>query len=407
MASIADCDLPLVDLLSAEYDENPYAAFHAARKRSWIARTGSGYAVLTNSDARTIMRHPDFRVSFGYVDPDISPYLHERSKSGLMAASADRHRRLRGVAVRALRPRVMDSMRPQMRSIIDELIDGVVDRGRCDIVRDLTDPFPARVMMPVLGVPPEDVPRIDEWATASVAIFDVSRLRAQAAQIEAAGRAFEAYCGELIETHRRNPGPDLISELIRVQEEGEKLSESELLMLVVSLIPAALDTTRGQLGFTLQSLVAAPAQWATLVADPGLAPRAVEEGLRYAPSISGIMHETVRDTEYNDMLFPAGTLVGVYPRAVNRDPAVFTDPDTFDIDRDSAAHFTFGFGPHACLGAQLARIEMAEVLAGLARRVESWELAGEVTHTPMSSNGNRLSLPVTFTAVTAASDVTS
>jgi len=248
------------------------------------------------------MRHPDFRVSFGYVDPDISPYLHERSKSGLMAASADRHRRLRGVAVRALRPRVMDSMRPQMRSIIDELIDGVIDRGRCGIVRDLTDPFPARVMMPVLGVPPEDVPRIDEWATASVAIFDVSRLRAQATQIEAAGRAFEAYCGELIEAHRRDPGPDLISELIRV----------------------------------------------------------------------------------------------------HRDPAVFTDPDTFDIDRDSTAHFTFGFGPHACLGAQLARIEMAEVLAALARRVESWELAGEVTHTPMSSNGNRLSLPVTFTAATAA-----
>lgn len=99
------------------------------------------------------------------------------------------------------------------------------------------------------------------------------------------------------------------------------------------------------------------------------------------------------------MLFPAGTLVGVYPRAVNRDPAVFTDPDRFDIDRDSTDHFTFGFGPHACLGAQLARIEMSEVLAALARRVSSWELAGTVTHMPMSSNGNRLSLPVKFTAV--------
>ena len=401
MISVADRDLPRVDLLSAEYEEDPYAAFRAARERSWIARIGSGYGVLTNSDARAIMRHPDFRVTFAYVDPDISAYLHERSQSGLMAASADRHRRLRGVAVRALRPRVMDEMRPQMRAIIDELIDPVIGRGHCDIVRDLTDAFPARVMMPVLGVPLADVPRIDGWATDSVAIFDVSRLRAQAAQIEASGRAFEAYCRELIETRRGDPGPDLISELIRVQEEGEKLSESELLMLVVSLIPAAIDTTRGQLGFTLQALVAAPEQWAKLVADPGLAPRAVEEGLRYAPAISGIMHEAVRDTEYQDTLFPAGTLVGVYPRAVNRDPAVFTDPDTFDIDRDSTAHFTFGFGPHACLGAQLARVEMAEALAALARRVESWELAGKVTHTPMSSNGNRLSLPVTFTAVGA------
>src|SRR5215469_17124133 len=102
------------------------------------------------------------------------------------------------------------------------------------------------------------------------------------------------------------------------------------------------------------------------------------------------MHEAGRDGEYAGMLFPAGTLVGSYPRAVNRDPAAFADPDRFDIDRDSTAHFTFGFGPHACLGAQLARIEMAEVLMALARRIERWELAGEITHMPMSSNGNRL-----------------
>lgn len=398
MTTVADRELPVIDLLSPEYEADPYGAFRAARERSWLARVGSSYAVLVNADARAIMRHPDFRVSFAYVDPEISAYLYERSKSGLMAASAERHRRLRGVAVRALRPRVMDSMRPPMQAIIGGLIDSVIDRGECDIVRDLTDPFPARVMMPVLGVPAEDVPRIDKWATDGVAIFDVSRLRAQAAQIEASGREFEAYTRELILAHRADLGPDLISELIRVQEEGEKLSEDELLMLVMSLIPAALDTTRGQLGMTLESLVRAPRQWARLVADPDLASRAVEEGLRYAPAISGIMHEVVRDTEYKDVRFPAGTIVGVYPRAVNRDPEVFTNPDAFDLDRDSTAHYTFGFGPHACLGAQLARIEMTEVLAALARRVESWELAGEVTHQPMSSNGNRLSLPVTFTA---------
>jgi cytochrome P450 len=398
VTTVADRELPVIDLTSPEYEANPYGTFRAAREQSWLARVGAGYAVLGNADARAIMRHPDFRVSFAYVDPDISAYLYERSKSGLMAASADRHRRLRGVAVRALRPRVMDSMRPPMQAIIGGLIDAVIDRGECDIVRDLTDPFPARVMMPVLGVPAEDVPRIDKWATDGVAIFDVSRLRAQAAQIEASGREFEAYTRELIQVHRADPGPDLISELIRVQEEGEKLSEDELLMLVMSLIPAALDTTRGQLGMTLESLVREPRQWARLVADPDLAPRAVEEGLRYSPAISGIMHEVVRDTEYKDARFPAGTIVGVYPRSANRDPEVFTHPDEFDLDRDSTAHFTFGFGPHACLGAQLARIEMAEVLAALARRIERWELAGEVTHQPMSSNGNRLSLPVTFTA---------
>lgn len=392
-------DLPVIDLLSPGYEADPYGAFRAARQRSWLARAGDGYAVLTNADARTIMRHPDFRVSFAYVDPEVSEYLHKRSKNGLMAASAERHRRLRGVAVRALRPRIMDSLRSPMRAIITELLDAVIGSGSCDIVQDLTDPYPARVMMPILGVPEEDVPRIDRWATDSVAIFDMARLRAQAPQIEASGREFECYCRELIARRRGSFGPDLISELIRVQEEdGEKLSESELLMLVVSLIPAALDTTRGQLGFTLESLVRNPSEWAKLAADPSLAPRAVEEGLRYAPAISGIMHEAVRDTTHNGFGFAAGSLVGVYPRAVNRDPLAFPSPDTFDITREPGSHYTFGFGPHACLGAQLARIEMAEALGVLARRISRWSLAGEVTHMPMSSNGNRTALPVTFAA---------
>ena len=392
-------DLPFIDLLSVEYEADPYAAFRAARQRSWLARAGAGYAVLTNDDAKAIMRHPDFRVSFAYVDPDVSEYLHERSKSGLMAAGPERHRRLRGIAVRALRPRIMDSLREPMGEIIGSLLDGVADQGHCDIVKDLTDPYPAQVMMPILGVPSQDVARIDKWSTDSVAIFDVARLHAQAAQIEASGREFEAYTRELIAARRSDLGPDLISELIRVEEEGdETISESELVMLVMSLIPAALDTTRGQLGFTLESLVRSPGQWAALVADPSLATRAVEEGLRYAPAISGIMHQAVRDTSHNGFEFPAGSMVGVYPRSVNRDPAAFDDPDTFDITRKSGgSHYTFGFGAHACLGAQLARIEMAEALGVLARRISSWELVGEVTHMPMSSNGNRTSLPVTFT----------
>lgn len=391
-------DLPVIDLLSAEYEADPYGTFRAARQRSWLARAGAGYAVLTNADAKVIMRHPDFRVSFAYVDPEISEYLREKSESGLMAAGPERHRRLRGVAVRALRPRIMDSLRAPMRSIISTLLDEVVSRGSCDIVKELTDPYPAQVMMPILGVPMEDVPRIDRWATDAVSIFDVARLRSQAAQIEASAREFEEYASDLIAARRRDLGPDLISELIRVQEDGgERLSESELLMLVISLIPAALDTTRGQLGLTLESLVRSPGEWAKLVADPSLAPRAVEEGLRYAPAISGIMHQALRDTSHNGFDFPAGSLVGVYPRSVNRDPAAFDDPDTFDISRDPGPHYTFGFGPHACLGAQLARIEMAEVLGVLARRIATWELAGEVTHMPMSSNGNRTALPVRFT----------
>lgn len=181
-----------------------------------------------------------------------------------------------------------------------------------------------------------------------------------------------------------------------MQESGEKLDEAELVMLISSLVPAALDTTRGQLSLTMESFVRHPDQWKQLVRSPQLVESAVEEGLRYAPAVSGLSHVVVRDTEYNGVEFPAGTIVAVYPRSANHDSTVFADADRFDIERDRQLHYTFGFGPHACLGAQLARIEMAEALSAMASRVASWELAGEVTHQPMSSNGNRYSLPVRF-----------
>jgi cytochrome P450 len=397
--NVTQLDLPEVDMLSAGYEADPAGAFRAAREQSWLARVGDVYGVLTHADARALMKHPDFRVSFAYIEPSLSQYLHDRQRSGLMSSSGERHVRLRGAAVRALRPHIVDALREAMREVIDELLDAALAGDAVDLVAAVTDPYPARVMTPILGVPAEDVPRIDRWASDSVAIFDVPRLPTQAPRIEASGREFEAYARELIGSRRGQLGSDIVSELIRAQEEGEELSDDELVMLVTSLIGAALDTTRGQLGMTMECLVRNPEQWAKLVADPGLAARAVEEGLRYAPAVSGISHEAVRDTEHNGVGFPAGTRIAIYPRSTNRDAAAYDNPDDFDIEREPSLHFTFGFGPHACLGARVARLEMAEALAALAARVATWELNGEVTHLPMSSNGNRLSLPVRFRAL--------
>lgn len=397
---VSELDLPEIDLVSPEYEADAAGTFRAVREQSWLARIGNHYAVLTHADARAIMRSPDFRVSFAYVEPEVSRYLHDRQGSGLMASDGPRHVRLRGVAVRAMRPHIVDALREPMREVIDGLLDAALTGDTVDLVKDVTDPYPARVMMPILGVPEEDVDRIDRWASDSVLIFDVARLTAQAPRIEASAREFVAYVHELVAARRGDLGTDIISELIRVQESGEpELSQDELVMLVTSLIPAALDTTRGQLGFTMESLVRHPDQWAKLVADPGLAPRAAEEGLRYAPAISGIAHEAVRDTEHRGIEFPAGTRVSIYPRSANRDKDEYEDPDRFDIEREPSLHYTFGFGPHACLGARLARLEMSEALAAMAARVDSWELDGEVTHLPMSSNGNRLSLPLRFRAL--------
>jgi cytochrome P450 len=316
-----------------------------------------------------------------------------------MNMHAEEHARLRSIASRALRSRFLESLRGPMQQIMEELLDKALAQRECDFVHEVVDPYPALVMAPILGVPFSDIPDIDRWASDSVAIFDSTRLQEQAPRIEAAARELDGYVRDLIDERRRHLGADVVSELVRAQEDAGKISEAELAMLVASLIPAALDTTRGQLGLTVQSLVSSPDQWAKLVHAPELAEKAVEEGLRYAPAISGIPHQAVTGTSHNGLDFPAGTLVAVYPRSANRDPAAFSDPDTFDIQREQVTQYTFGFGPHACLGAPVARIEMAEALRSMAGRIQSWELAGEVTHQPMSSNGNRLSMPVRFTAL--------
>lgn len=399
MVAVTELDLPVIDLASPEYEANPWEVFAAARSRSWLARIGKGYGVLTHADAKAIFRHPDFRVSFSYIDRSLSEYLYERSRSGLMNMHGDEHARLRSIASRALRSRFLDSLRAPMREILDGLLDKALQGGSCDLVKQVIDPYPALVMAPILGVPFSDIPDIDRWASDSVAIFDSTRLAEQAPKIEAAARELDGYVRGLVAERRRHLGADVVSELVRAQEAEGKLTEAELTMLVASLIPAALDTTRGQLGFTVQCLVSNPAQWAKLVDNPDLAEKASEEGLRFAPAISGIPHQAIRATAHNGVDFPAGTLVAVYPRAANRDPAAVANPDQFDIEREQVTQYTFGFGPHACLGAPVARIEMAEALRTLAKRVPTWQLDGEVTHQPMSSNGNRLSMPVKFTTL--------
>jgi cytochrome P450 len=388
-------DLPSIDLKAPEFDADPAAVFADARRLFWVARTSEGFAVLGHRQARAVFRHPAVPFAFAHVDPASSPYLHEKTTHHIQALHGAEHARLRRVALGALRDRVVERLREPMRAIVASLVDRVVDRGECDIVRDLTDPYPTRVVAPILGVPESDCGLIDAWASDLLLIFDSARFETLALRVEAAWREIDDYLAALLEERRRSPGDDIYSELVRAEAAGV-IDGGEIVTLAIAMTQAALDTTRGQLGFTMECLVRHPSEWARLVADPALAEWAVEEGLRYAPAVGSIPHRAVADAEIDGVVFPSGSVIAVHPRAVNRDPEAFPDADRFDITREPALHFTFGFGAHACLGSQLARIEMAEALRVLASRVESWELAGEVRHQPMSSNGNRLSLPVRF-----------
>jgi cytochrome P450 len=172
------------------------------------------------------------------------------------------------------------------------------------------------------------------------------------------------------------------------------ISDDQLLMLALSLVNASIDNTRSELALTIEALVRHPDQWKALQADAELLLPAVEEGLRYAPAGDDIQHRVPVAASLDGIAFPAGTLVFIHKKAVNRDPEAIDDPHSFRLDRDSSAHLTFGFGLHACVGATVARAAIGEALLALTTRVEGWELIGPPTRGPMASGGAPYTLPL-------------
>ena len=252
-----------------------------------------------------------------------------------------------------------------------------------------------------MGAPAEDADRLHDWSMWIQRQFDPIALSdpEQLATINEKVAEFYAWVRPLIAARRESPSDDLISTLISAEQEGDKLSEVELENLVLNVLVGGVDTSQSQLAHALRLLAARPEQWAALRADPeALAPRAVEEAVRYEPITPFTGRMLSEDIVYRDVLFPAGTVVVVCAFTANRDPEAFADPDDFDIttERDSARALTFGAGIHYCVGANLARAELGEALTFLAARIETLELAGEPALQNISGIYGVDSLPVAF-----------
>ena len=203
--------------------------------------------------------------------------------------------------------------------------------------------------------------------------------------MEAADAELEAYLEDLIAAKRAAPGHDLLSDLIAVEEAGDRLSTEELVSLAVAVLMAGTDTTRNQLACALALFAEHPEQWALLAERPDLAPRAVEEAMRYLGAVRGTVRVTPEDVVFRDVLFPRGTLVSVALAAANRDPRTFDEPDSFDITRErTGQQMTFGSGIHHCMGAALARAELQEALVLLSRRMPGLAVDGPVEWKPTS-----------------------
>jgi cytochrome P450 len=187
----------------------------------------------------------------------------------------------------------------------------------------------------------------------------------------------------MIAERRADPRADLLSDLIAIEEEGDRLSTDEMTMLAQAVLMAGTDTTRNQLACAVALFTEHPDQWALLAEKPELAPRAVEESMRYLGAVRGTARFASEDIVYRNVLFPAGTLVSMSLAGANRDPEVWEDPNVFDITKErDAAHMTFGAGIHFCMGAALARAELQEALPLLAQRMPGLARNGEVEWKP-------------------------
>jgi cytochrome P450 len=260
-----------------------------------------------------------------------------------------------------------------MRAHVGELF-ARVDGDECEAVEALCKPYPSQVIATIMGAPTEDAGRLWDWSTWIQRQFGMNVVQ-ERPRIEQAVREFYAYAGELLERRRAQPGDDLISHLLQQPYDDD----AELLNLVLNVLVGGVDTTQSQLAHGLRLLAEHPEQWARLAAQPELAANAVDEIVRYEPITPFTARIAMEDVTYREVLFPKDTIVLVCAQTGNRDPAVYDEPDVFDItkDRGNARPLTFGAGPHYCLGVNLARAEMQEALAHLAPRMPELTLAGE------------------------------
>ena len=286
------------------------------------------------------------------------------------------HTRLRKLVASAFTARRAEALRPRVAGIVSGLIDAMLDRPQpVDLVAGFSLPLPAQVICEMLGVPAVDTGQFHAWSDTIMADWQRDSDEIMTALAELYG-----YFGRLIETKRARPADDLMSALIAARDDSDRLSEQELTVMCCTLLIGGHETTANQINLSLLLLFDHPGEVATLRANPGLIPEAVEELLRCS-RLGGLppARVTKEDIQIGGVTIPAGEQVMPLFGTANRDPSVFADPDRFDVTRDAANHLSFGAGVHHCLGAQLARVELQEAFRGLIGRLPGLRLAVPVS----------------------------
>lgn len=387
-----------------EDDRNPdkvHEALAAAQRQGPIARGPYRPEVLSYDLVRTVLRDSRFVIPTGIgllLQGITSGPVWDRVTTLLLNLDGAEHQRLRRLVAHSFTPRAAQRMRSACVDVVTELVDRHASAGGCDVVADIARPYPIPVICSLLGAPREDWSLISGWVTDLVKALGMNVVGHEPTILRA-WEGIEGYVEELIATRRRSLTDDLISELIRAEDDHDRLTHDELVNLAVILLTAGTDTTRNQLAAAVQVLADHPGQWEMLAERPELAPHAVEELMRRSPVNFRVLRKAVVDVELAGVIFPADSLVIANTAAANRDPAIYDDPDRLDITRQGApAMLTFGGGVHYCLGAHLARVELAEALRVITARISIPRRTGPAPWKPITELSGPTILPIEFEA---------
>jgi len=340
-------------------------------------------ALLRDRRLGRTYRHRFTHEDFGRTPPppEHEPF-HTLNDHGMLDLEPPDHTRIRRLVSKAFTPRTVERLGPYVEALAGELVDGLVRRGGGDLLAEVAEPLPVAVIAEMLGVPESDRAPLRPWSADICGMYELNPSEETAARAVRASAEFSDYLRDLIAARRKEPGDDLISGLIAAHDEGDRLTEQEMISTCVLLLNAGHEATVNATVNGWWALFRNPDQLAALRADHSLVPSAIEELMRYDTPLQLFERWVLDEIEIDGTTVPRGAELALLFGSANHDPAVFTTPRRLDLTREDNPHISFSAGIHYCIGAPLARLELAASMRALLERTPTLSLAAEPHRKP-------------------------
>jgi unspecific monooxygenase len=373
---------------------DPYPAFAELRARGRVLyyEPSDQWLVPHHADVSALLRDRrlgrSYRHRFSHEEvgrtpppPEHEPF-HTLNDHGMLDLEPPDHTRIRRLVSKAFTPRTVERLRPYVHGLADELVSRLVAEGGGDLLTDLAEPLPVAVIAEMLGIPESDRAPLRPWSADICGMYELNPSEETARRAVRASVEFSDYLRELIAARRAHPGEDLISGLIAAHDEGDRLTEQEMISTAVLLLNAGHEATVNATTNGWWALFRHPDRLAALRADHSLVPSAVEELLRYDTPLQLFERWVLDDIEIDGTVIPRGAELALLFGSANHDPEVFEAPETLDLTRGDNPHISFSAGIHYCIGAPLARMELAASMTALLDRAPTLRLAAEPERRP-------------------------